>query len=60
MAKELNRALLEKVQYLLSNALLDKLIWAEALVYTSHLINMLPLIAIGGKITLGICSGRVG
>ena len=41
-AKGMNHALLEKVQYLLFNALLDKLFWAEAIVYASHLLNRLP------------------
>ena len=31
VAKEMNRFLLENVQYLLSNTQLDKLFWAEAL-----------------------------
>ena len=47
LAKEINRSLLEKARYLLSNAQLDKSFWAEAIVYASHLINRLT--AIGGK-----------
>ena len=39
LAKEINRSLLEKVRWLLSNAGLDKSFWAEAIVYASHLIN---------------------
>ena len=54
MAKELNRTLLENVQYLLSNASLDKSFWVESLVYASHLINKLASIAIGGKTPLDI------
>ena len=54
VAKEINHALLEKVWYLLSNALLDKLFWAEAIVYTSHLLNRLPMTMIGGKNPLEI------
>ena len=38
LAKEVNRSLLEKVRWLLSNARLDKLFWAEAIVNASHLI----------------------
>ena len=37
VAKNTNRALLEKLQCLLSNASLDKSFYAEALVYTTHL-----------------------
>jgi len=54
VAKEINHALLEKVRYLLSNALLDKLCWAEAIVYASHLLNRLPITMIGGKTLLEI------
>jgi len=35
MGKETNRSFLEKVQYLLSNAQLDKSFWAETLEYAS-------------------------
>ena len=54
MAKEMNRSLLEKVRYLLSNASLDKSFWAEALVYVIHLMNCLWSTTIGGKISLNI------
>ena len=54
VAREVNRALLEKVRYLLSNASLDTSFWAEAIVYASHLLNRLPKTAIGGKISLEI------
>jgi len=47
----------EKVQYLLSNARLDKSFWAEALVYTSHLMNCLSSTAVRGKTPLDIWSG---
>ena len=56
MAKEVNRSLLEKVRWLLSNAGLDKLFWAEAIVYASHLMNRST--AIGGKALLKIWSGK--
>jgi len=36
IARDVNRALLEKVWYLLSNASLDKSFWAEATEYVSH------------------------
>ena len=39
LAKKVNRFLLEKVQWLLSNAQLDKSFWAEAIVYASQLLN---------------------
>ena len=48
VAKDVNRSLLEKVRWLLSNAGLDKSFWAEAIVYASHLIN--GSTAIGGKL----------
>ena len=54
VSKGINRALLEKVWYLLSNASLDKLFWAEALEYDSHLMNKLSSTAIGGKTLLDI------
>ena len=50
LAKEVNRSLLEKVRWLLSNAGLDKSFWAKAIVYASHLIN--GSTAIGGKAPL--------
>ena len=56
LAKEVNRSLLEKVRYLLSNVRLDKLFWAEAIVYASHLIN--GSTAIGDKTPLKIWSGK--
>ena len=43
VAREVNRALLEEVQYLLSNASLDKSFWDKTIVYASHLLNRLPL-----------------
>jgi len=54
VAREMNRALLKKVRYLLSNASLDKLFWAEAIVYASHLLDSLPMTATGGKTLLKI------
>jgi len=50
LAKEANHSLLEKVQWLLSNARLDKSFWAEAIVYASHLKNGSTMI--GGKTPL--------
>jgi len=55
----MNRSLLEKVQYLLSTASLDKTFWVETLVYASHLMNCLLSTTIGGKTTLNIWSGGV-
>jgi len=59
VAKEMNRPLLKKVQYLLSNAQLDKLFWAEPLEYASHLINRLSSNVIRGKTSLNIWLGEV-
>ena len=56
MTKEVNRSLLEKVQWLLSNARLNKSFWVETIVYASHLIN--GSTAIGGKTRLEIWSGK--
>ena len=46
----MNRSLLEKIRYLLSNASLDKSFCAEDLEYASHLMNKLSSTAIGGKL----------
>ena len=56
IAKEMNRALLEKVRYLLSNTSLDKSFWAEAIEYASHLLNRLPTTTIRDKTLLEIWS----
>ena len=58
MAKEVNRSLLEKVRWLLSNARLGKSFWAETIVYASHLINRLTSTAIGGKTPLEVWFGK--
>ena len=50
--------LLEKVWWLLSNALLDKSFYAEAIVYVSHLINGMSSTAIGGKAPLKVWSEK--
>ena len=60
MAKQLSRALLEKVQFLVYNAQLDKLFWVETLVYASHLMNRLSSSAIEGLTPLKSWSGRAG
>ena len=57
----MNRTLLEKVQYLLSNAGLAKSFWFEVLTYTSHLINRLSLseiwrFGLGKMLKIMICS----
>ena len=57
ITKKINYALLEKVQYLLSTASLDKSFWAETLAYASHLLKRLSSTAIGGKTLLDIWSG---
>jgi len=54
VAKEMNHFLLEKVQYLLSNAQSDKSFWVEILEYASHLMNRPPSTTIRGKTLLDI------
>ena len=54
LAKKISRSLLEKARCLLSNARLDKSLWAEAIVYASHLINGLSSTAIEGKTPLEV------
>ena len=58
LAKKINRSLLEKARGLLYNAQLDKSFWAEAIVYTSHLINGLSSTAIGDKTPLEVWSRK--
>ena len=58
MAERFNHALLEKTRCLLSNSVLNKSFWAEAMTYASHLINRLPLFAIGGKTLMEMWSGK--
>ena len=58
MAEKFNRALLEKIQCLLSNSGLNKSFWAEAMTYASHLINRLPSSAIGGKTLVKMWLGK--
>ena len=57
MTKKMNCSLLGKVQYLLSNASLDKLFWVEPLVYASHLMNCLSSTEIEGKTPVNIWLG---
>ncbi|XP_070021825.1 uncharacterized mitochondrial protein AtMg00710-like [Nicotiana sylvestris] len=49
VAERMNRTLLEKVRYMLSNAGLDKEFWVEIITYAYHLINHFPSAAINGK-----------
>ena len=58
VAERMNRTLLEKVRCMLSNAGLDKQLWAEAVMYASHLINRLPSAALNGKTPLEVWSGK--
>ncbi|KAH9794681.1 hypothetical protein KPL71_004983 [Citrus sinensis] len=58
VAERMNRTLLEKVRCMLSNAGLDKKFWAEAVSYTSHLVNRLPSAVIGGKTHMEMWSGK--
>jgi len=50
VTERFNCTLLEKVRCLLSSNRLNKILWAEAMTYASHLINRLPSSAIGGRL----------
>ena len=52
----MNKTLLEKVH---CNIVISKSFWAEALAYAYHLVNRLPLSAIGGKTPLEVWSEKV-
>ena len=52
VAERMNMILLEKVRCMLSNVSISKSFWAEALAYACHLVNRLPLSAIGDKTPL--------
>ena len=54
----MNRTLLEKVWFMLSNAGLGKQFWAEAVMYASHLINRLPSSAQNGKTPSEVWFGK--
>ena len=54
VAERMNRTLLEKVRCMLSNVCLGKQFWAEAVMYSSHLINRLPSAALNGKTPLEV------
>ncbi|KAH9650850.1 Integrase catalytic domain-containing protein [Citrus sinensis] len=58
VAERMNRTLLEKVRYMLSNASLAKKFWAEIMSYASHLVNQLPSPTIGGKTPMEIWSRK--
>ena len=58
VAERMNRTLLEKVRCMLSNAGLGKQLWAEAVMYASHLINRLPSAALNGKTPLEVWFGK--
>ena len=59
VAERMNRILLEKVRCMLFNAGLGKQIWAEVVMYASHLINRLPSAALNGKTPLEVWSGKL-
>ena len=59
VVERMNRTLLEKVRYMLSNAELSKNFWAEALTFVCYLVNMLPSSTIGGKTPLEIWSEKL-
>ena len=58
VAERMNRTLLDKVRCMLSNAGLGKKLWAEAIMYASHLINRLPSAALNRKTPLEVWSGK--
>ena len=60
IAERMNRTLLVKVHCMLSNVKLSKFFWVELLTYAYHLINRMPLPAIGGKTLLEVWSKKVG
>jgi len=58
VAKSFNRTFLEMIQCWLSNSRLNKSCWAEAMTYTSHLINRLSLSTIRKKTPMKMWSGK--
>lgn len=52
----MKRTLLEKVQYMLFNAILGRELWAKVLSCSSHVINRLPVAASMGKTLLEVWS----
>jgi len=54
----MNRTILEKVRWMLSNAWLGKSFWAEAVNYACHLINKLSAAAIDGRTHIEVWSGK--
>jgi len=59
MIEEMNRSLLEKIRWLLSNAQLDKSFWAKTLKYVGHFMNILLLTVIRDKTLLDVWSGEL-
>ena len=59
VAKHINRTLMEKVRYMLSNAQLPKSFWAEASSTACYLINRSPSIAIEKKTPQEVWSGSL-
>ena len=54
VAEKMNRTLLEKVQFMSSNSILSKNIWAETLAYACNFVNRLSSFVIGGKTPLKV------
>ncbi|KAG6436292.1 hypothetical protein SASPL_101186 [Salvia splendens] len=48
----------KKVRCMLSNAVLDRKFWAEAITYAQHIVNRLPCSAIDGKTPIEVWSGK--
>ena len=55
----MNRAIIEKVRWMLSNAGLTKRFWVEAVTYAGHLINRLPYNAIKGNTPIEVWTGKL-
>ena len=54
----MNRTILEKVRFMLSNADFTKKFWAEAITYAGHLINRLPFAAIKEKTPIEVWTDK--
>jgi len=58
VTERFNRTLLEKIRCLLPNSGLNKIFWADAMMYASYLINRLSLSSIGGKTLMEMWSSK--
>lgn len=58
VAERMNRTLLDKVQCMLLTSGLGRQYWAEVVTYACHLVNRLPSVALEGKTSLDVWSGK--